>query len=266
MPRRTRIDPRSIFPAHIGKLGQPHKHSPEQRQRPEHKIRRNYAHRLCVQISLVSPGGPHRRCLRVSQLHAGKNKDRPKQSRRNRAQRVKRLRKIQPPLARPRRPQLRNEWIRRRLKKRQPASNHEQRGQKKHVQVRLRRRPEHQAPRSQQALAPSDPGLVSKPPHQLRPQESPAENIPGKMPDLHQPRRIRPINVERLHELANQNVVEIVRNRPKKKQRGDYQKWHQPPRRNQRCFKVVPQPSSARPNRPRRNAQTSPLNLFTNWL
>ena len=51
-------------------------------------------------------------------------------------------------------------------------------------------------------------------------------------PDLHS-RRARPIDIERLHELPDQNVVQIVWNRPQEEQHRDHEERQPPPRGNQ---------------------------------
>ena len=69
--------------------------------------------------------------------------------------------------------------------------------------------------------------LVAEPPHQLAGRDG-QQKIAQVEPDLNSS-RARTVNVERLHELPDQNVVQVVRNRPQKEQHRHHQKRQQPP-------------------------------------
>ncbi len=141
---------------------------------PKNHVRRHHPQRLGVQIGLVSARGLLRRHLRVGQLDAGEDEDGPDQARGNRSQRIEGLRKVQPPLARTGRAQLRDKGVRAGLKKREAAGDDKLRHQKERVEPRLRRRIKHPASAPQQNKPGHDAGLVAERAASVAPPESPA--------------------------------------------------------------------------------------------
>ena len=131
---------------------------------------------------------------------------------------------------------MQSKGARRRLKKRQPAGDHEQRRQKEPVFANDRRRPKQQASRAVETKPHENPGLVPCAPHQLRSRHR-QQKISQVESKLHQA-RLKPIDLERLHKLANQNVIEVVGHAPQKEERCHQNERQQPSRGNQRGFNV----------------------------
>src|SRR6266851_8752142 len=115
-----------VFALDRGKRGAQNQHRPKEGERANDEIRLHHAQRFESKVRLVRAvrlmNSHSPRC----QLNPGKNKNRANQSSTDRAQRIERLREVQPPFRTMWIAQLSDERIRCRLQERKPAGNNEQ--------------------------------------------------------------------------------------------------------------------------------------------
>src|SRR5215467_7332938 len=101
-----------VFALNRRKLRTPNQYRPKDGDHTDHQIRLDDAERLGLPISLIEPLSLAGRDLLGAQLDAREDEYRSNQNASDRSHRVKRLRKIQPPLGCIRIAQLRDERIR----------------------------------------------------------------------------------------------------------------------------------------------------------
>src|SRR5277367_4151766 len=154
-----------------------------------------------------------------SQFDAGKNEDCSQQGTGDGADGIKSLRKIQAAFRAVRIAELRNKRIRGSLQKGKAAGNDEQCEQKKRVTAGQRSGPEKERSRGKEQQADYESRFVTGALHHQR-RGNRQEKISHVERRLHES-GLKTRNRKRLHELANQNVIQIIGDAPEKKQRGD---------------------------------------------
>ena len=157
-----------------------------------------------------------------SKFDAGKYEDSANEDAGDRPDGIEGLREIEPTLRGLRISALRYKRIGSSLEKRQAARDYEQRHQKKPITSDDRSWPEQKCSRSKQKQANDESGFVSKPLHDQG-RRNRENEIPHVKSRLNQS-RLKSRNCERLHELSDQYVIEVIRNAPKKEKSRDKHK------------------------------------------
>ena len=184
-----------------------------------------------MKVGLVRPGGLHRDDLPLVELDPREDEHRSDQRAADSAQGIERLREVQAPFRSGRIAQLRDERVRARFQKAQPRRDHEQRHQEEAVLAHNRSRPEQQGSRAVEQQPDHQAELVTAPAHDQSRRHRHRE-VPQVKSRLKQP-RLGAGDLKRLHELADQNVVQVVGNRPQEEQRRDQHEREQVLPRNQ---------------------------------
>ena len=133
------------------------------------------------------------------------------------AERVEGLREVQPSLGGPRVAQHGDERVRPGLQESQPAGDHEQSEQEEAVMPHHGRGPEQKCAGAVEQQAGHQPRLVAVLPHDQRRRHGQQEvpHVEGRLEQS----RLEAAHLERLHELLDQDVVQVVGDTPEEEQR-----------------------------------------------
>src|SRR5271157_2729859 len=199
------------------KLRAQNQQRPEYGERSQKQVGLDHAQRLGSQVGVIDVLGLERVNLRRSQFHTGENEYGADQDPGDRAQRVEGLREIETPFRTLGISQLCNERIGGSFQKRKTAGNHEKRHEEKKVLSAQRCRPEQETSQSVQEQPSHKTRFVPESAHQQSRGDG-QQKVPQVESRLHQP-RLEPVNRKRLHELPDQDIVQIIGNSPQKEQR-----------------------------------------------
>ena len=125
-----------------------------------------------------------------------------------------------------------DERIGRSFQERKATGDYKERNQEKCVTPNDCRGPEQECSGSKERKTDDESGFVSESPHDQAGRNCEYE-ISGIKGGLNQS-RLEPVNFERLHELADQNVVEIVWDAPEEEQGSNQEKWQEVAAREER--------------------------------
>src|ERR1700683_216105 len=153
------------------------------------------------------------------EFDAGEDEDRSEESTGNGAERIEGLREVEAALRGARVAHLRDEGVGGGFKEREAAGDDEQRNEEIRVAVGERGRPEEEGAGSEEAEADEDSGLVAEAAHDERgrQREQKIAHVKGELDET----GLEAADGEGLHELADEDVVEVVGNGPKEEEPGD---------------------------------------------
>src|SRR5208337_4183311 len=208
--------------------GNHRKLSADDEQGPNHgddtddQIRTNYAQGFEAKIGVVGMRRLARRNFLSIQVNAGKDKYRADQRPGNRAQRIERLREIQTALRTVGIAELGNKRVGSRLQEGEPAGDDKEREQKESVTSGLRRRPKQECACGKKQQAHDETRFVAcSLHHEARGNRQ--KEITQVEGGLHQT-SLKAGNLEGLHEVPDEDVVQVIGDSPEEEKCGDENK------------------------------------------
>ena len=207
-----------------------------------------------MEVGLVGSGGLLRGDLSVAEFDAGKDEDGSDEAGGDGAERIEGLREVEAALTGAGWAELGDEGVGAGLKKGEAAGNDELRDKEEGVEAGLRGGIEHPAAGAEEDEAGDNAGFVTEAAHELRGGDGERE-VAEVEPDL-DAGGAGAVEVERLHELADENVVEVVGNGPKKEEHGDDEERQEASGGNERGFNVFAAGRGLRADGASRDAQS----------
>ena len=190
-----------------------------------------------MQVGLVSSCGLHGGGLRIGELDSGEDKQGSDETGGDGAEGVEGLGEIEAAFAGGGGAELGDEGVGGSFKEGQATGDHELSDEEKTVKAHLRGGVEEQAAGSEENEAGDDAELVAEFVHELASGDGEQE-VTKIEPDL-DASRAGAVDLKRLHELADEDVIEVVGDGPEEEEGGDYQERDKAAMGDQRGVEVA---------------------------